>query len=209
MESLTPRQAKVLRFVRDFVRRHGYAPSVREVAAAMRIGTPKGAADHLKALARKGYLVRDAGRSRALRVVGEDGGSERGIPLVGRIAAGAPILAEENIEEWIDVAPEAFGRGVGELFAVRVRGDSMIGDHILDGDLAVIRAQASVESGEIAAVLIGEEATLKRVVRRGGGRVELVGSNPAHKPIVLERGVGGGEERVLGRLVGIVRRHGR
>jgi repressor LexA len=199
MEALTPRQEKALRFVRDFLRRRGYAPSVREVAAALRIGTPKGAADHLKALERKGYLVRDARRSRALRVVDAAGGP-RGIPLVGRVAAGSPILAEENVEERLDVAPETFGRG-GELFALRVRGDSMTGDHIRDGDLAVIRAQPSVESGEIAAVLVEGEATLKRV-RRRDGRVELRPSNPAHKPIVLV----GGEARVLGRLVGILRR---
>lgn len=206
MEPLTPRQEKVLRFVRDFVRRHGYAPSVREVAAGMRIGTPKGAADHLKALARKGYLLREAGRSRALRVVADGAATERGIPLVGRIAAGTPILAEQNIEEWIHVSPEAFGRGGGELFAVRVRGDSMIGDHIVDGDVAVIRAQATVESGEIAAVLIGDEATLKRVVRRRRGGVALEASNAAHRAIVLERGEAGTEARVLGRLAGIVRR---
>ncbi len=200
MEELTARQEKVLRFVEEFLSRHGFAPSVREVAAAMRIGTPKGAADHLKALERKGYLERSRGRSRAIRVMRESSGARRGIPIVGRIAAGAPILAEENLEGSLAVAADTFGRA-GELFALRVRGDSMIGDHIVDGDLAILRAQPRVENGEIAAVLIDGDATLKRVHRRGD-RVELRPSNPAHKPIVLE----GGEVRVLGRLVGVLRR---
>ena len=200
MEELTARQEKVLRFVEEYISRHGFAPSVREVAAAMRIGTPKGAADHLKALERKGYLERSRGRSRALRVMRESSGARRRIPIVGRIAAGAPILAEENLEGSLAIAADTFGRA-GELFALRVRGDSMIGDHIVDGDLAILRAQPRVENGEIAAVLIDGDATLKRVHRRGA-RVELRPSNPAHRSIALE----GGDVRVLGRLVGILRR---
>lgn len=192
MEPLTPRQEKVLAFVADYVRRKGFAPSVREVAAAMKIGTPKGAADHLKALERKGYIEREAGRPRAMRVSGG-----QGIPVVGRIAAGSPILAAENLEGTVPAEPSAFGGG--ELFAVRVRGDSMIGDHILDGDLAVIRRQTRVEQGEIAAVLLGDEATLKRVYVRSGG-VELKASNPAYRPIRA-----GEEARVLGRFVGLIR----
>jgi len=201
MEELTARQARVLRFVEEHIARHGFAPSVREVAAAMRIGTPKGAADHLKALERKGYLERSRGRSRALRVTRDSSGARPGIPIVGRIAAGAPILAEEHIEGSLAVAADAFGRISGELFALRVIGDSMIGDHIVDGDLAILRAQPRVENGEIAAVLIEGDATLKRLHRRGE-RVELRPSNPAHKTIALD----GGEVRVLGRLVGVLRR---
>lgn len=195
MEPLTRRQEKVLRFVSGYIARNGYAPSVREIAAALKIGTPKGAADHLKVLERKGYIRRTARRPRALTLLRDPGG----IPLVGRIAAGRPTPAEQDIEDQIPLPPGYFGPG--DCFALRVHGDSMIGDHILDGDLAIIRRQPTVRNGEIAAVLVDGEATLKRVHVRGS-RVELRPSNPNLSSITVPAD----EIRILGRYVGLVRR---
>jgi repressor LexA len=194
METLTKRQQQVLRFVAEFIRENGFSPTVREVARAMRIAI-KGAQDHLAALERKGHIERKSRKSRTLQVVGIEAG---GIPIVGRIAAGRPIEAVENFEGVLAAPPGLFVRG--DLFALKVRGDSMLGDHVCDGDLAVIRKQPTVENGEIAAVLLDHEVTLKRVFARRG-QVELRSSNAAYKPSVVPAE----SVRILGKLVGLVR----
>jgi repressor LexA len=196
MEELTKRQKEVLKFVADYSARQGFAPTVREVAAAMKIAI-KGAQDHLAALQRKGYIERKSRRPRTIQVTA--GPLSGRIPVLGRIAAGRPIDAVENFEGTVGAPAELFGRG--DLFALEVRGDSMIGDHIVEGDLAIIRKQPRVENGQIAAVAVEGEVTLKRFHQRGA-TVELRPSNPAHKPIVAPAS----EVRVAGLMVGLLRK---
>ena len=188
MEELTRRQQQVLKFISDFTARNGFAPTVREIAQAMDIAI-KGAQDHLSALERKGHIERKSKKPRTIQVL------RAGIPVLGRIAAGRPTEAVENLEGSVsDLFPK------GEIFALRVKGDSMTGDHIVDGDLAIIRKQPRVENGEIAAVSVDGEATLKRLYVRGD-KAELRASNPAYRPILAAAS----DVTVLGKFVGIVR----
>lgn len=195
---LTARQAQVLEFIQDFTYGNGYPPTVREVAANFGFRSPRAAHDHMKALEKKGYTRSVAGRPRALEVLQ----NRRGIPLLGKIAAGKPILAVEETEEVLGLEPSFFGQG--SFFALRVRGDSMIEDHIAEGDLVILRAQADVRSGEVAAVLLGDEVTLKRVVPGKKG-VELKASNPAVQNIFVSPS--DDPPRVLGVMVGLVRKN--
>jgi repressor LexA len=193
---LTDRQAQVLEFIQDFLADHGYPPTVREVAARFGFRSPRAAHDHMKALEKKGFMRSEPGLPRALNLLNRP----KGIPVLGRIAAGAPILAVEDADERLDLDPEFFGSG--RFFALRVRGDSMIGDHIQEGDLVIIRAQDQAGPGEVAAVLIDDEVTLKRLRPLRDG-VELVASNPAVRPIKV-----GPDQplRVLGVMAGLVRK---
>ncbi len=195
---LTARQAQVLEFIQDFTHGNGYPPTVREVAANFGFRSPRAAHDHMKALEKKGYMRSRAGRPRALEILQ----SRRGIPLLGKIAAGKPILAVEDAEEVLGLEPNFFGQG--RFFALRVRGDSMIEDHIAEGDLVILKAQADARSGEVAAVLLGDEVTLKRVVPGKKG-VELKASNPAVKDILVSPS--DDPPRVLGVMVGLVRKN--
>jgi repressor LexA len=207
MKELTARQREVLEFIRTFSERHGVPPAVREIAE--RFGfTARAAFDHLKALERKGMLERRVTGKRASRTLVIPGrrlrqrsGADE-IPVLGRIAAGAPILAMENREESLPLRPEWFGVQSGDVFSLRVKGDSMIGAHILDGDLVVVRRQETANSGDIVAALIDGDATVKRFARDGEA-VVLKPEHPTLKPIVVspERQ----EFRVLGKVVGVVR----
>ncbi len=161
------------------------------------MSSPNAVSCHLRALEQKGYIRRSPRKRRAIELLNPP----RGIPLLGPIAAGEPILAVEDLSERLDVQADFFGGG--ELFALRVSGDSMIGDHIVDGDVVVVRRQEDVPDGEIGAVLLEEDVTLKRV-RRSHGSLELRSSNPSVQTIrVLPGGV---QPRVLGQVVGVVRK---
>ena len=212
MRELTSRQQEVLGFMRGFQARHGVPPTVREIGERFRI-TPRAAFDHLKALERKGELQRrpSAGRtSRALTLTdrGGSGRTHHSVPILGRIAAGAPLLAQENREGEVPIAAVALpGRGE-DVFALRVRGDSMIDAHICDGDLVLVRRQDSAQQNDIVAALIesdagGEpEATVKRFLR-DGPRVVLKPENPTMAPIIVDparRPV-----RILGKVIGLLR----
>ena len=164
---LTDRQKQIYEFLSVTVREKGYAPSIPEIGKRFKITSTRGVFDHLKALEKKGYIKR-VGR-RAIDIVSQSGRSAlpqaKEIPIVGRIRAGAPLLAEENIEGSLTVASEmARGR---ETFALKVKGDSMIEDGILEGDHVIIRRQDTAENGDIVCALIGDEATLKRFHRKG------------------------------------------
>lgn len=189
MDPLTERQRRVLSVALAHARRNGAPPTYRELGRALGIASPNGVRRHLLALERKGYLrLRSTARGLAL------GAELTGLPILGRIAAGRPIEALENFEGTV-----SFGT-YPEAFAVRVVGDSMEGAGLHNGDLAIIRAGSRVENGQIAAVAVGDEATLKRVYfeRRG---LRLVSANPKYPP----RTVRGEEVRILGRLAGLVR----
>jgi repressor LexA len=207
MRELTSRQGEILQFIADFSARQGVPPTVREIGARFRM-TPRAAFDHLKALERKGALRRraSAGRtSRALTVV-RGPGSSRGIPVLGRIAAGAPILAEEQREGVLPIVPEALPGRPEDFFALRVRGESMIEAHICDGDLVVVRRQDSAQPNDIVVAVLGEggdaEATVKRFAR-DGERIVLKPENAAMKPIVVD--AGSRSLAILGKVIGVVR----
>jgi repressor LexA len=209
---MTDRQREVLDFIRTFGERHGVPPTVREIGE--RFGfTARAAFDHLRALERKGMLERRVTGKRASRtlILPSHKGARRaeaagippaGIPIVGRIAAGAPITAVENHEDTIPLRPDWLGTGGQDVFALRVRGESMIGAHIVDGDLVLVRKQETAGSGDIVAAMLDGEATVKRFGREGGA-VVLRPEHPTMKPIVIEPGRG--DFRILGKVVGIVR----
>lgn len=211
MRELTGRQREVLGFIRTFTTRHGVPPTVREIGEKFRV-TPRAAFDHLRALERKGMLQRraSAGRtSRALTLAeGVAPHAERMVPILGRIAAGQPILATENREGEIPIAASALQDRGEDLFALRVRGESMIDAHICDGDLVLVRRQESAQPNDIVVALVesggggDDEATVKRF-QRDGERVVLKPEHPTMAPIVVdprERSV-----RILGKVIGLLR----
>jgi repressor LexA len=177
----------------------GYPPTVREVAARFGI-QPRAAADHLAALKRKGYLHREPGRSRGLTLASRSLGPVVEVPVLGRIAAGRPLLAAENVEDTLPL-PRAWVRGE-EAFLLKVAGDSMA-PLILPGDLVMVKVQPRVSRGEIAVVLVDDEATLKRVYEEPGGLV-LKGDNPDFTPLRISRDEAEAVQ-VLGKVVGVYR----
>jgi repressor LexA len=221
--ALTPRQRRVLEVIRDWVERFGYPPSVREIGDAVGLTSTSSVHHQLRTLERKGYLRRDPNRTRAVDVrgpddqpVGEDPGASRSaadpsdggdvrpsgptpafVPLLGHIAAGGPILAEQAVESVFPLPREIVGEGT--LFLLHVRGDSMVEAAITDGDWVVVRQQPVAENGEIVAAMIDGEATVKTFKRRDG-HVWLMPANPAYEPIA------GDDATVLGRVVAVLRR---
>ena len=208
---MNPKQQEVLGFMRSFQARHGAPPTVREIAHRFKV-TPRAAFDHLRALERKGALQRraSAGRtSRALTLV--DPGAApvyRPIPILGRIAAGSPLLAEENREGELPVAPSALADRGEDVFALRVRGQSMIDAHIMEGDLVLVRRQDTAQPNDIVVALLESEAggdaeaTVKRYLR-DGQRVVLKPENPTMKPIVVEPAER--QVQILGKVIGLLR----
>lgn len=201
MEGLTPRQEQVLEFIRESVRANGYPPTVREICAALDLSSPSTVHAHLANLERHGFVKRDPAKPRALDVVGES--RPRPLPLVGRVAAGAPILAEDSVEELVDVP--SFLRRDDDDFVLRVRGDSMIGAGIFDADLIVVHPGSEPRDGEIVVARVSgvadDEATAKRFYR-DGSRVRLVAENDNYEPII----VNADQVEVVGRVVGVLRR---
>jgi repressor LexA len=207
MREMTRRQREVLDFVRSFSERHGVPPAVREIGE--RFGfTARAAFDHLRALEKKGMLERRVTNKRASRTLvlpGRRGGHRTGrdeIPVLGRIAAGTPILAVENREDSIPLRPEWLRSQGEDVFALRVHGESMIGAHILDGDFVMVRRQDTAAAGDIVAALVDGEATVKRFSREGAA-IALRPENPAMKPIVV--GPDRTDFRILGKVVGVLR----
>jgi repressor LexA len=204
VEGLTKRQKEALDFVAAYTGRHGYPPTVRELASALGISGPKGAKQFLDALASKGYIQREPENARAIRVVeGRAATRPAGIPVVGRVAAGRPVTAVEELEGYVSIANAAGPRGRSDLFFLKVRGDSMIGAHIAPGDLVLVRPQQTAENGDIVVALIDDEATVKRYKRDAEG-VTLFPENPAMEPIVFV-GEAAALLAVIGKVIGVVR----
>jgi repressor LexA len=203
LDDLTPRQQSVLAFITDFQRKFAIAPTVREIAAHLGLASPGGIHRILNVLKARGYLDSDPAKKRSWRSVKPLPGG--GIPLIGDIAGGPPIEAVEHLQETLAISPELFG--CAQCFALRVRGDSMSGAHIMDGDLAIIRMQERVDSGQIAAVLVEgllTEATLK-IVRRRGNVLRLEPANRRYRTLEF-KGVERRRVSIMGRLAGVVRR---
>jgi repressor LexA len=200
VEGLTPRQEQVLEFIRESVRANGYPPTVREICTGLHLSSPSTVHAHLANLERLGFIKRDPAKPRALDVVGES--RPRPLPLVGRVAAGAPIIAEDNIEELVDVP--VFLRRDDDDFVLRVRGDSMINAGIFDADLIVVHPDVQPRDGEIVVARVSgigdDEATAKRFYRRGA-TIRLVAENENYEPIV----VNADQVELVGRVVGVLR----
>ena len=199
--ALTARQQAILDWLRDEIDRRGMPPTIREIGEEFGIRSTKGVEDHLAALERKGAIRRERGKSRAIEVVARpDLRGARMLPLLGRIAAGAPILAVENHAGRFILDESLVGGG--ETFLLRVEGDSMKNASILDGDLVVVRAQEAAHTGDIVAARIGEEATVKRLEQQAG-RIRLLPENDAYEPIEVNDTE---DFRILGKVVGVYRR---
>ena len=200
VKGLTGRQRQILDFISRWVEEQGFPPTLQEIAERFRFASVNAVRDHLGALERKGYLKRRPGASRSLTLE-QAALPPRGQPLVGTVAAGTPVLAEENFEGYLDLN-EYFGRGDG-TFLLRVRGESMIGAGIHDGDLVVVRYQKEVASGEIGVALLDGEATVKRIFPEKGG-YRLQPENPAMAPLRVHRGEA--DFAVAGKVIGVIRR---
>lgn len=200
-KDLTERQEEIFLFIKNRIRDTGIPPTVREIGDSFGI-TVKGAYDHLKAIEKKGFLRCEQNKSRSIELLVDNEGMRApqtvAVPLVGNIAAGSPIIAEENITDYLDFPKSLLGRG--EYFALKVRGDSMTGAGIENGDIAVIQKQNVARDGEIVAALLEDEATLKRF-KKGQGSVQLIAENPAYKPIVAK------DVQILGVLSAIFRNY--
>ena len=204
---ITARQERILAAIRDSIRDRGYPPTIREIGAAVGLVSPSSVTHHLKALERHGLLHREPHGSRAVDVRTAGGGPVGGrtagpertisVPVLGDIAAGAPILAEEHIEDHLTVSAGMVGHGT--FFALNVKGDSMIDAAICNGDVVVVRRQPVAENGDIVAAMLDGEATVK-TLRRRAGRVELVPRNPLYQVIP------GDEATILGKVVCVMRR---
>lgn len=200
-KGLTRRQEAILRFVNDYIQREGYPPSIREIGAGFDIGSLRGVTVHLDALEKKGYITR-ANTPRSIKITHPAYGNASNVamlPLVGTIAAGIPILADEQIEDLIPV-PAEMVRNMEGAFLLRVRGDSMSGEGIMPRDLVVIKPQITASNGELVAVMLGDEATVKRIRYEPKGTF-LMPSNPAYSPIEIKRE----DAQIIGRVVGLIR----
>ncbi len=206
MKGLTRRQRQVLDFMRSFTERHGVPPAVREIGEHFGF-TARAAFDHLRALEKKGMLERRVTGKRASRtlVVPDRRPARRRdeIPLLGRIAAGAPRLAEEQWEEAVPLSPDWLAAQGQDVFALRVKGDSMVQAHIVDGDVVMVRRQDTARAGDVVAALVDDEATVKRFARDGEA-VVLKPEHPTMAPIVVPPGRS--DVRILGKVIGVLRR---
>lgn len=201
VDSLTPRQQQVLALVRETLKRQGRPPTRSEIAEALGFRSANAAEEHLRALARKGALELSAGASRGIRLLGEDTSTvPQGLPLIGRVAAGEPLLATGHIESYLQVEPGAFHPRADYL--LRVQGTSMLEAGILPGDLLAVHARSTAENGQIVVARLDDEVTVKRF-RRQGHQVWLLPENPEFKPLEIDL-----RERPLvieGLAVGLIR----
>jgi repressor LexA len=194
-EGLTDPQRRIMDFILDCARRSGRPPTVREICARFNFRSTGTARDHLKALRAKGVLEHRPGEARGLlpaRPV-------HALPLLGVVAAGQPVMSDENMEGFINLTAAFHGQRGGRTFCLRVRGDSMVGEGIFEGDIGVVRAQPTAAPGDLVVALVDNEATLKRLVQRGG-RKWLEAANAKYKSIPLTESA-----RILGRVIGILR----
>ncbi|HBE06559.1 MAG TPA: repressor LexA [Firmicutes bacterium] len=200
MEDLTARQQEILDFIRKEVREKGYPPSVREIGEAVNLSSSSTVHSHLERLEKLGYIRRDPTKPRAIEILSESSTAPApviNVPLIGRVAAGSPILAEQNVED-IYPLPKDFVL-YEDAFMLKVRGDSMIETGIFDGDLVVVRRTTDARNGEIVVALVGEEATVKRFFREKDC-IRLQPENSAMEPIMVK------DVTILGKVTGLLRK---
>lgn len=202
MKGLTKRQSEIMEFIQDFIIEKAYPPTIREIASAFGISV-KAAFDHVKALEKKDIIRTSNNKSRSLEIIDSSfmpGTQTIQVPMLGSVAAGLPLLAEENLDGTLPLAEDLLGSG--EFFALKIQGDSMIDAGIQDGDLAVIRHTSQARNGDIIVARIAEEAvTIKRYYKEQN-RIRLQPENPAYAPIYTQ------DMRVLGKLHMIIRNYG-
>ena len=191
MARVSSKREEILEFLRDFSAQNGYAPTVREIMRAVGLKSTASVYYHLSALNDAGLISMDGGKNRTIRLP-----NPGGIPVIGTVAAGTPILAQENIEGYLP------WDGDNSCFALRVKGDSMIDAGILSGDKVIVRPQPTAEHGEIVVALFEDEATVKRLSRKDG-QVWLLPENPAYSPI------DGREAQIIGKVCAVYREYGR
>ncbi len=226
--NITKKQKAVLKNIHNFIIKNSYPPTVREIAEIMGFSSPKAASDHIKALEKKGYITRNSlarsikltkmamqlvldspaiiNNSNSLESTNPNSSSMlKKLAVLGRIAAGNPILAEENIENYIPLPPN-FLEAYNADFALKVKGDSMVGDHILDGDIIIVRSQSNAENGDIIVALLEEnsekEAVVKRFYKINKNEIELRSSNPNYPPIKIKSSE---NFKILGKVVAVYR----
>lgn len=202
---LTEKQERILSFIMEYVNDKGYPPSIREIGNHFGISSLRGVTVHLDALERKGMIKR-LSTSRSITVIGKTGATAPSrnvtfVPLVGTIAAGVPITATQNVELQIPV-PQEMVHHIKSVFALRVKGDSMINAHIMDGDFVVIKEQNTAENGDLVAVLLGDEATVKHIQFTHEG-ARLLPANPSYDPIEVKRE----DSKIMGKVIGLIRNY--
>lgn len=199
MKAITKRQSEVLDYIKAFIRDHKFPPTIREISERFSISV-RGAYDHVKALEKKRFLRLDSNRSRTIEVFDNEGDGDRTVevPILGNVAAGLPLLAEENLDGSVRLPTDYVRRG--PHFALHVAGDSMRDAGIMDGDVAVFRQQQTAENGDIVVAMVDEAVTLKRFFKEKN-RVRLQAENPDYPPMFTQ------SVRVLGRLAHIIRRY--
>ncbi|MDD2421271.1 MAG: transcriptional repressor LexA [Heliobacteriaceae bacterium] len=194
---LTPKEQAVLNLIKQNIQERGFPPSVREIGRNMNWASTSTVHVYLKRLEKKGIIRKDALKPRAITVLGKKRPGLVEVPLVGTVAAGSPILALENIEDTLSLPASLVGEG--ELFGLRVKGDSMIEAGILDGDTVIVRQQQEAQNGQIIVALLGDEATVKRFYRENG-HIRLQPANSSLEPIIVP------DLNILGKVVAVVRR---
>ena len=197
MGNLTPKQQRIYDFIRDFSRENGYPPTVREIGEHLGLKSPSTVKFHLDNLREAGYLQWDGGKTRSITLLEGEEPRRDQVPVVGSVAAGSPIWAEECIEEYV---PFQTGPHPEEYFALRVRGESMLGAGIFPDDLVVVHKQPEAHNGEIVVALFEDEATVKTLSRKNG-EVWLLPENPDYDPI------DGTQAQIIGKVVGLMRRY--
>ncbi|MCL6473308.1 MAG: transcriptional repressor LexA [Firmicutes bacterium] len=202
-DNLTDRQRQILDYILAEINRKGYPPSVREIGQAVGLTSSSTVHSHLAALERKGYIRRDPTKPRALEVIdlrltnkGISPDKVKNVPLVGRVAAGTPLFAQENIEDNYPLPVDIAGE---DSFMLKVKGDSMIEAGILDGDYIIVRQQATANDGDIVVALIDDESTVKRFYKKRD-RVVLKAENKSMEPIIVR------DVRILGKVIGLIRK---
>jgi repressor LexA len=201
MKQLTKRQEKILTFISNYIMEKGYSPSYQEIADAFGIVSKQGVARHVTALMRKGFIEKKDTTARSIRVIDErylPSKDTATLPLLGRVSAGLPFLAEENVEDYIAV-PRKFIKTAGRYFTLRVRGNSMINAGIFDGDMVIVLSTKHVEPGSVVVALIGDEVTVKRLIVQGNKKY-LKAENPEYSDIYPQS-----EWTVQGKVVGLIR----
>lgn len=197
MIELTQLEKSIYKYIQECVERDGYAPSVRDICSAMGVKSTSTVHSYLSRLEQKGYITKGQGKSRALKLE-VNGNSETDkmmhVPLLGRVTAGVPILAVQNYDGYVDF-PCAMSRGRSNLFALRVMGESMIEDGILDGDIVVVESKQYADNGEIIVAMIEDEATVKRFYREENGMIRLQPANATMKPFIVRKAT------VLGKVI--------
>ena len=205
MEELSERQKSIMNFIIDEIKTKGYPPSVREIGKAVGLKSPASVHSHLKTLEKLKYLRRDPSKPRAIEVIYNKDKKNKSdkemieIPLVGKVTAGAPILAEENIEDYFPLPLGYIKVGNNDVFMLRVSGDSMINAGIHDGDYVIAEKQSYAENAQIVIALIEDEATVKRFYKEENN-IRLQPENPAYEPIISK------DVKILGKVIGLYRR---